>query len=113
MTENIITHIESKSLDALCEKIADISNRQKTWTVNDWPTAQLKLISDAGIYRWFVTQEQGGLGWSEDQIARGYIKLGSACLTSTFIVTQRVAAIKRVATSDNAALSPSSSPHDD
>ena len=101
MPENIITDIDSQSLDVLCEKIANISNQQKTWTVNDWPTEQLKLIADAGIYRWFVSQEQGGFGWSEDQIARGYIKLGSACLTSTFIVTQRVAAIKRVANSDN------------
>ena len=104
MPENTITDIDSESLDELCEKIANISNQQKTWTVNDWPTEQLNLISEAGIYRWFVSQEQGGLGLSEDQIARGYIKLGSACLTSTFIVTQRVAAIKRVANSDNAAI---------
>ena len=104
MPQNTITDIDSKSLDVLCEKIANISNQQKTWTVNDWPTEQLKLISNAGIYRWFVREDQGGLGWSEDQIARGYIKLGSACLTSTFIVTQRVAAIKRVANSDNTAL---------
>ena len=103
MPENI-NRVDSESLDELCEKIANISNQQKTWTVDDWPTAQLKLISDAGIYRWFVTEEQGGLGWSDDQIARGYIELGSACLTSTFIVTQRVAAIKRVASSNNMAL---------
>ena len=104
MPENFIQHIDSPALSTLSDAVADVSGQQKSWSVGDWPELQLKLLADAGIYRWFVSEEQGGFGWTADEIARGYIELGSACLTSTFIVTQRVAALKRIALSENTAL---------
>lgn len=104
MSEKIVSSIDSPALKALCAKVADVSRQQKSWTVDHWPTAQLKLMADAGIYRWFVGEEQGGFGWTAGDIARGYIQLGAACLTSTFIVTQRVAALKRIASSPNSSL---------
>lgn len=104
MVENQVTEADSAELRTLCDDIKTVSNEQKSWTVNDWPNKQLDLITNAGVYRWFVPTSQGGLGWSADQIARGYIALGSACLTSTFIVTQRVAALKRVAGGENDSL---------
>ena len=104
VSDKIVSKVNSKALEKLCADIAAVSKQQKTWTVNDWPQSQLKLIADAGVYRWFVSEQQGGFGWTADDIARGYIELGAACLTSTFILTQRVAALKRIATSANTSL---------
>ena len=66
-----------------------------------WPGEQLELLEQADVYRWFVPQHLGGLEWGAAQIAAAYVELASACLTTTFILTQRVAAIRRIYTSDN------------
>ena len=95
---------DGASLQQLTKRIALASQQQASWTRDDWPTEQLSLIAGAQVYRWFVSQTDGGFEWSASDIAKGYIALGSACLTSTFIVTQRVAAMKRLASSDNADL---------
>lgn len=104
MSEKIVSSVSSPDLKSLCAEIADVSRGQTSWTVNDWPDKQLKLMADAGVYRWFVSEALGGFGWTADDIARGYIQLGASCLTSTFIVTQRVAALKRIASSTNTLL---------
>ena len=88
-------------LKTLVDDLGTISAEQKNWSSSDWPEQQLDRIAAAGVYRWFVSQDDGGLGWSAAEIAQGYIGLGSACLTSTFIVTQRVAALSRIAKSAN------------
>ena len=95
---------DGTSLQQLAKRIAAVSAQQTSWTRDDWPTEQLSLIADAQVYRWFVSLENGGFEWSASDIAKGYIALGSACLTSTFIVTQRVAALKRLASCENADL---------
>ena len=95
---------DGTALNKLTGAIAAASQQQTSWTSADWPTEQLSLIAGAQVYRWFVSQTDGGFEWSASDIAKGYIALGSACLTSTFIVTQRVAAMKRLASSDNADL---------
>ena len=69
-----------------------------------WPGRSLELLADAGVYRWFVPPAYGGAGWSEGQLARGYIQLASACLTTAFVLTQRSAACKRVAKCANTVL---------
>ena len=91
-------------LKKLVDDLATISAAQKEWSNSDWPEAQLDRIAAAGVYRWFVSRDDGGLGWSAAEIAQGYVALGSACLTSTFIVTQRVAALSRIAKSANETL---------
>jgi len=69
-----------------------------------WPGRSLELLADAGVYRWFVPPSHGGEGWTEGQLARGYVQLASACLTTAFVLTQRSAACKRVAKCGNEAL---------
>ncbi len=98
---NWVTDADGDALKGLTKKIAAVSQRQSSWTRDDWPTQQLSLMAEAQVYRWFISRANGGLEWSARDIAKGYIALGSACLTSTFIVTQRVAAMKRVAACDN------------
>ena len=69
-----------------------------------WPAQQLELMAQAGVYRWFAPRSVGGWQWSSQDIVEGYIRLSSACLTSTFVLTQRVAALKRICSSPNTEL---------
>src|SRR4051812_34590833 len=62
-----------------------------------WPAEQLKLCGAAGVFEWFVPRELGGQGWNEPDLLRAYVKLAAACLTTTFVVTQRVGAMQRIA----------------
>lgn len=66
-----------------------------------WPREQLIALGRSGVYAWFVPQEYGGQGWAEADLLRGLVKLAKACLTTTFILTQRVAAVSRIAHCDN------------
>ena len=88
-----------EALITLCEQIrqCEIDNS----AARPWPAHQLDLIGKAGVYRWFATKAHGGLEWAGSDIVEGYIQLASACLTSTFVVTQRVAAIRRICNSPN------------
>ena len=69
-----------------------------------WPSKQMELIAQAGVYRWFVPQSAGGLEWDSADVVEGYIRLSSSCLTSAFVLTQQVAALKRICASPNAEL---------
>jgi alkylation response protein AidB-like acyl-CoA dehydrogenase len=63
---------------------------------NAWPAEQLKLCGEAGVFEWFAPTELGGQGWSEADLLRGYVKLAAACLTTTFVITQRSGAMQRI-----------------
>lgn len=94
--------IESPTSEALLELCNAIRDCEIDSTVaRPWPARQLNQIGEAGVYRWFVAETHGGLGWSGSDIVDGYIQLASACLTSTFVVTQRVAALRRICNSKN------------
>ena len=68
---------------------------------NTWPSQKLKFCGQHGIFKWFVAPEYGGYGWSAVDIAEGYLSLSSACLTTTFVITQRTGACKRIMTGEN------------
>ena len=55
-----------------------------------------------GVFRWFLPRALGWLEWSDVDVIRGYLRLSAACLTTTFIITQRTGACQRIAGSDNA-----------
>jgi alkylation response protein AidB-like acyl-CoA dehydrogenase len=86
---------ESPELQTLCEVLAAIPDD------SSWPSEALPQCAEAGFYRWFVSGEDGGFGWSSTDIAKGYLALSKANLTVTFILTQRVAALRRIAGSEN------------
>jgi alkylation response protein AidB-like acyl-CoA dehydrogenase len=71
---------------------------------NAWPESQLRALGEYGVYAWFIPTEHGGLAWSDADVLRGLVRLASACLTTTFILTQRVAACSRIVACDNDAL---------
>ncbi|MCE9554302.1 MAG: acyl-CoA/acyl-ACP dehydrogenase [Planctomycetes bacterium] len=85
------------ALDDLCSALATGAERADQF----WPAESLRRCAEQGVLRWFLPEEQGGLGWSEADLLRGYLKLSAACLTTTFILTQATGALKRLASAGN------------
>src|SRR3954467_4884729 len=61
-----------------------------------WPAEQLRLCAEYGVCEWFIGREWGGQGWSDEDVVRGYLALSAACLTTTFVFTQRTGACRRI-----------------
>lgn len=94
-----ITSPDDASLDELCASLSKLAP-----TLDDdeaWPTRQLELCSRFGVFEWFLPRQWGGQEWSDAEIVRGYLKLSAACLITTFVITQRTGACRRLAASDN------------
>ncbi|QDU73845.1 Acyl-CoA dehydrogenase, short-chain specific [Bremerella volcania] len=102
MSDKEIITPDSANLAALCAQLSENANSLQT--AQDWPAQQLLNCAQHGVFRWFIAQEQGGLGWSGDDVVRGYLELSAACLTTTFVITQRTGACRRIASSENEAL---------
>ncbi len=99
MTEEAsITTPEDANLDELCDQLAELAPQLDA--PDAWPAHQLALCGQYGVYRWFVPRQFGGLDWSGSDIIRGYLRLSAACLTTTFIITQRMGACRRIAIND-------------
>jgi alkylation response protein AidB-like acyl-CoA dehydrogenase len=94
MSKNGITSPDDTALAELCGAIAE----RATDIDRDghWPSEQLRLCGQYGVYEWFIGSAWGGQGWSEEQLVRGYLALSAACLTTTFILTQRTGACRRI-----------------
>jgi len=87
------------ALDALCERLASLAGELDRSEA--WPEEQLRLCGEAGVFAWFAQRHWGGLEWTDVEITQGYLRLGAACLTTAFIITQRTGAYQRIAGSDN------------
>src|SRR3954464_2101510 len=98
-TIEIITSPDDAALDRLCTLLAERAGELDL--ESNWPEEQLCLLGAAGVYRWFLPREWGGYEWSEQDLARGYMRLAAAGLTTTFILTQRSGAVRRIADGDN------------
>ena len=95
----MITSPDDSELDQLCEQLAALAgdlDRSEAW-----PQEQLRLCGLAGVFRWFMPRHWGGQEWTDEQITRGYLRLGAACLTTAFVITQRTGACQRIVGSDN------------
>jgi alkylation response protein AidB-like acyl-CoA dehydrogenase len=93
-----LTPVESpygKSLDELCQRLRRRLGVQRG--VEHWPEASLGDCARSGVYRWFLPESQGGLGWTEREQTLGYLRLAEADLTTTFVITQLMGAIRRIA----------------
>jgi len=91
----LITSPDDPTLDELCRELA--ARTERLDLSGDWPAEQLRLLADYGVYRWFLAREHGGQEWSDLDLIRGYLRLSEACLTTTFILTQRTGACQRIA----------------
>jgi alkylation response protein AidB-like acyl-CoA dehydrogenase len=86
-------------LDPLCARLEELS--PATRDVKDWPAEQISLLAQARTLTWGLPPEFGGTAASEIQVLAAYERLAAACLTTTFVLTQRNAACQRIAASDN------------
>jgi alkylation response protein AidB-like acyl-CoA dehydrogenase len=102
MTTAKITSPDSPALGQLCRSLAELA--REVDLAGEWPARQLELCGEAGVFEWFLEPQWGGQAWDEQAIVRGYLALSSACLTTTFIITQRSGACRRIATCDNGPL---------
>ena len=102
MAEKKITSPDDPALQELRRALADLACEVDL--TDQWPTHQLQLCADHGVYEWFIAPEWGGQGWDTEAVVRGYLALSSACLTTTFILTQRTGACRRIASSSNQGL---------
>lgn len=94
-----ITSPTDSTLEELCERLSAIANDLDK--PNAWPQEQLKICGEYGVYEWFVSERYGGQGWADADIIRAYLQLSAACLTTTFVITQRMGACRRIAIAEN------------
>ncbi len=99
MNTNRITSPDDPSLSQLCDLLMELAPSLEA--DDAWPAHQLELCGRYGVFEWFVDQQLGGQGWSEVDVVRGYLRLAAACLTTTFIITQRTGACRRIALAGN------------
>src|SRR5438034_94011 len=86
---------DDPALDELCSRLTELASSLDA--PGAWPAEQLRLCGEAGVFEWFLPPDSGGQGWSEANVLSGYVKLAAACLTTTFVITQRTGAMQRIA----------------
>lgn len=86
-------------LPSLCKRLTRAE--QELEEPGAWPSEQLDWMSAADVLRWTIPAEFGGSAIARADLAFGYEVLGAACLTTTFVLTQRNAAIARIGLSEN------------
>ncbi|MGZ0168266.1 MAG: acyl-CoA dehydrogenase family protein [Planctomycetales bacterium] len=91
--------VESESFQSLWEDLR--SQSSKLNGADAWPADQLRTMSDAGVLGWLIPEEFGGSNVTNQELTIGYEHLSAACLASTFVLTQRNAAIQRIVRSEN------------
>ncbi len=90
---------DSPELEELCQRLASAASSLDQQRA--WPVEQLRDCGQAGVFRWFLPEAYGGKGWDDESVVRGYLALSAACLTTTFVITQRTAACRRLALCEN------------
>jgi alkylation response protein AidB-like acyl-CoA dehydrogenase len=94
MPTNRITSPDDPKLAELCALLSERAIEMDRSGL--WPAEQLRLCGEYGVYEWFVDPAWGGQGWGDEQLVRGYLALSAACITTTFILTQRTGACRRI-----------------
>ncbi len=97
-----ITSPDDPALAELCTVLAERAIAMDR--SGEWPAEQLRLCGEYGVYEWFIDSAWGGQGWSEEDVVRGYLALSAACLTTAFVLTQRIGSCRRIERSDNESL---------
>ena len=83
-----------EGFDQLCDRLAEYAGEVDQG--GSWPADQLGRLADAGVLGWVIPEEYGGIGVSAEALVYGYERLARACLTTTFVLTQRNGACQRI-----------------
>lgn len=94
-----ITRPDDPRLDDLTARLREMAGDLES--PDAWVGEQLAECGRRGVFEWFLPPESGGQGWSDADVIRGYLRLSAACLTTTFVITQRTGACQRIAISEN------------
>ncbi|MSR60424.1 MAG: acyl-CoA dehydrogenase [Planctomycetaceae bacterium] len=70
----------------------------------NWPREQFAALAREGVLGRVIPEAFGGTDVSQQRLLEGYVELAAACLTTTFILTQRNGACQRIAGSANDSL---------
>ncbi len=85
-----------REIDSLCVKLASLATLRGE-SIHDWPSESLQHCGAAGVYFGLSP----GSVWSEADGIRCYLRLATADLTTTFIITQYMGACRRIQGSSN------------
>ncbi|QDU37582.1 Acyl-CoA dehydrogenase [Maioricimonas rarisocia] len=85
--------------DRLLQQLSESSHALEG--TDAWPGKQFDELADAGVLQWSIPEEYGGLTLSPEQLMYGYERMATSCLTTTFVLTQRIGACQRIASSEN------------
>jgi alkylation response protein AidB-like acyl-CoA dehydrogenase len=66
-----------------------------------WPSASWEALRQSGILSWCIPRAYGGAGLEGIELLNRYERVASACLTASFILSQRDAACRRLRDSGN------------
>src|ERR1700704_2736258 len=89
-----ITSPDDPALVDLCAQLAERATEMDR--SGQWPAEQLRLCGEYGVYEWFIDPAWGGQGGTEEQLIDGYLALSAACVTTSFVLTQRTGACRRI-----------------
>jgi alkylation response protein AidB-like acyl-CoA dehydrogenase len=70
---------------------ANAADRDPAWPQNSW-----ELLCRSGVTEWVIPSAYGGRELDLPTVLAGYERLSGACLTTTFILSQRDAAARRI-----------------
>jgi len=66
-----------------------------------WPAEQLQRLAAAGVTQWEIPEHYGGLPAETTQLSRMFLDVSAACLTTSFVFSQRNAAVQRIVAAEN------------
>lgn len=99
---SLIRSPEEPAFEELCRLLA--ADADALDAAADWPQEQLARCRELGVFGWFVPQQWGGQDWDEERLIQAFMRLGGACLATSFVLTQPQGASRRIAASDNESL---------
>jgi alkylation response protein AidB-like acyl-CoA dehydrogenase len=85
--------------DCLLQEVAGAA--ESTDRSGEWPQRQFELLANAGVLGWVIPAAYGGSNVSAESLVYGYECLAAACLTTSFVLTQRNGACQRIAGCDH------------
>ncbi|QDU82236.1 Acyl-CoA dehydrogenase [Polystyrenella longa] len=94
---------ESPAYLSLLTRLRDATGELNSGTIS-WPEQQFAWLGEADVLGWVIPEEYDGSALSSAELNLGYEQLASACLCTTFVLTQRNGACQRIAGCDNEGL---------
>ncbi|VAX37916.1 Butyryl-CoA dehydrogenase [hydrothermal vent metagenome] len=95
-------HFDSTEFQHLLKQLAAKTGELNS--IQNSAVEQLRLLADANVLGWGIPKEYGGSELLNCEMTSGYEKLASACLLTTFVLTQQNGACQRIAGSENSEL---------